>query len=472
MIKDYIALNWRRLLLILGSILSAPKTGGLSLLFVGALDDFGVNFHRSVLRKFYEEAVAPAVTNNMFEGEIKAFGDRLRLLSILHDIQTETYAAGTDMSVQPLFDITDELVVDQQRYYNFSIDKVEELFTYGSDLGPALIENAAKEFQKRIDTFVLSQLAGGVAPGNWLGQNAFITGSGQTQASLVTTAAGADLSVDGQHDAAANIGSAEIPDGTLIFAGFSSPEELGKAISLVSCTTWATDWYRITAITDSNTCSIVNWNDATAGYPIPNGDILGGLYGGRDYTLDANGDGKPTTTVPWGWEFQAAIPTTVTSANIFESLTYLTEILDKNFVPRDDRHLIAPFAVRSMLLQASELQPSGIEKLYTDTVINANVMRVAGFDIHTTHQGRFSTKVGKTTATGTGADTAEVAGTTGYCWPAIHRSFCTFALKWSESRTLQAEAQFAKLYQGLVLYGAKVPTIKKTSGAVLFAQAV
>ena len=172
-----------------------------------------------------------------------------------------------------------------------------------------------------------------------------------------------------------------------------------------------------------------------------------------------------------GWELQAAIPTTVTSSNIYEHFTYLAEILDKGFVAQDDRNIAVPFSVRSMLLQASELQPSGIEMIYTDTIRNGKVGRVAGFDIHVTHQGRFSTKVGHSTSTSQGSDTAAVAGTTGYCWPAIHKSFLTFAFKWSESRTAQAEKQFAKLYQGLSLYGAKVPIIRRTAGALLYAQA-
>ena len=247
---------------------------------------------------------------------------------------------------------------------------------------------------------------------------------------------------------------------------------MGKAVRLTSGATWATEWYRITARTDSNTVSIVNWDDSTEGYPIPNGDVLRGLYGGSDFTSDVNGDDKPTVRTGWGWEFQAAIPTTVTSSNVYEHFTYLAEILDKGFVPQEDRHIAMPFSGRPMLLQASELQPSGIEMLYTDTIVNGKVARVAGFDIHVTAQGRFSTKVGHSLATGTGGSTVLTTGTTGYCWPAVHKSFLTFAFKWSESRTVMAEKQFAKLYQGLSLYGAKVPILRRTSGAVLYAQAV
>ena len=437
----------------------------------GAIDDFGIKFHKQVLKKFYEEAITPVITNDQYEGEIKEFGDRLRLLSFLHDIQTSDYTAGTDMGVQVLFDTSEELVINQQKYYNFAIDKVEELFTYGSDIAETLIDNSSKELQRVVDNFTFNKLAEGVAAGNWLGQNARVAGGGEaTHASITTTAAGGDLSV--QCPTTSLEASAELSDGTLIYSGFTT-NDLGKAIRLTSGATWATEWYRITARTDSDTVSVVNWDDSTSGHPIPNGDILRGLYGGRDFTSDDNGDDKPTVaTRGWGWEFQAAIPTTVTSANIYEHFTYIAEILDKRFVPQTDRHCVLPFSGRPMLLQATELQPSGIEMLYTDTIVNGKVARVSGFDVHVTSQGRFSTKVGHSTSTGQGSDITLVTGTTGYCWPFVHKSFCTFAFKWSETRTVQAEKQFAKLYQGLSLYGARVPIIKRTAGALLYAQSV
>jgi len=88
---------------------------------------------------------------------------------------------------------------------------------------------------------------------------------------------------------------------------------------------------------------------------------------------DVNGDGKPTTQTGWGWEFQAAIPTTVTSATIYEHFTLLDEVLNKDLNPNEDRHVVLPFAGKTMLLQASELQPSGIEMLYTNTIVNGKI---------------------------------------------------------------------------------------------------
>ena len=438
-----------------------------------ALNDFGISFASRVLRKFYEQAITPAVTNRDYEGQVKAFGDRLRILSFLHDISTATYAAGSDMATQSLYDTSEELVIDQQKYYNFAIDKVEELFTFANDVADALVSNASKEIEKIVDNFTLAKLADGVRAGNWLGQNLrVIASAANTHASIATTAAGGTITTQVEGTASTETGTTiEAPDGTLFFSGFTA-DDTGKPIRLTSGATWATEWYRISAVTDTSTCSIVNWDDSVEGYPIPNGDVLRGLYGGRDFTSDANGDGKPTSMSGWGWEFQAAIPTTVTTTNIYDHLTMLDEILNKDLNPIEDRHFVLPFAGKTMLLQASELQPSGIEMLYTDTIVNGRVGRVAGFDIHVTSQGRFSTKVGHSTSAGVDASTVLTTGTTGYLFPAFHRSFCTFAFKWSESRTVDAESQFAKKYQGLYLYGAKVPILRRSAGAVLYSQGI
>lgn len=437
-----------------------------------AINDFGINFASRTLRKFYEQALAPVITNKDYEGEIKSFGDRIRILSFLHDIAVNDYSAGSDMGTQSLYDTTDELVIDQQKYYNFGIDKVEELFTYANDLSEALIQNASKEIEKTVDTFVLTTIANGIKAGNMLGQNLRIIASGSdTDASIATTSTGGTITLTVAGTTGTGGTAYEAGDGTLYFSGFTSAD-LGKAIRLTSGNTWATEWYRIASVTDSNTAGIVNWDDSTEGFPIPNGDVLKGLYGGRDFTSDANGDGKPTSMSGWGWEFQAAIPTTVTAATIYDALTILDEMLNKGHVPAEDRHIVLPHSGKTMLLQASELQPSGIEMLYTNTIVNGKVARVAGFDVHVTSQGNFSSSTSHSTAAGLDASCVLTAGPKGYVYPAFHRSYCTFAFKWSESRTVDAENQFAKKYQGLYLYGAKVPTLRRECAVGLYATAL
>lgn len=451
-----------------------------------ALTNFGEQFAAKVLRKFFQSAVTPSVTNTNYEGEIKKAGDRVNILSFLSDIALGDYATGTDMTTQAIVDTEDQLTVGKRKYYSFPLDRLETLFTYADDVGSTLVDNAAKALEREVDSFVLAQ-ANEAKAGNWVGVNLRVAGGGATdgtQASIATTATGGTLTVQGDstsaNDTNATITHAieNTEDGSLYFSGFTAAD-VDKPIRLTSGKTWATGWYRITAVTDSYTASITNWDGATAGDgDIPTGDVLRYLAGGSgddERTYDKNGDGKPTAVVTgagansgWGYEFQAASVTQVTATNVYECITKLAECLDRNEIPDTDRHLAVPPQMMNILRQASELQPA-IAAAYEGVVLNGKVMRVGGFDVHMAAGSRVSTRAGHASATGVGATCTTSAGTTGFLVMANHISFCTFANKWSETRVVDSENQFAKKYQGLFLYGAKVPALRRSSGATLFA---
>ena len=169
-----------------------------------------------------------------------------------------------------------------------------------------------------------------------------------------------------------------------------------------------------------------------------------------------------------GWEIQAAIATAVTASTIYDQTTLLAEVLDENEVPMEARKITVPPSGITMLRQASELQPTGIAEIFSGTVLNGRVMRFGGFDIHSAAGARVSTRTGRGTAAGFGGDLALTTGVSGYQIPANHIGFVTFADKWSESRVVDAENQFAKKYQGLFLYGAKVPDYSRKLGAILY----
>ena len=99
-------------------------------------------------------------------------------------------------------------------------------------------------------------------------------------------------------------------------------------------------------------------------------------------------------------------------------------------------------------------------------------MRIGAFDVHVATGSRLSIRAGHPLSTGSTtinpADVLKVASGNGYIIPAVHTEFMTYADKWSESRVVDAENQFAKKYQGLFLFGAKVPKYRRKFGAVLF----
>lgn len=431
-----------------------------------AFTDFGEQFAAKTLRRVYQTAVFPSITNSDYEGEIKKAGDRVNILSFPGDFSMEDYVAGTDMSTFAVFDLEDQLVVAKRKSHNFAIDRLEDLFTYVDDAADTLVENVAKSVERGIDTYVL-EFAQYAKAGNWIGIDIRVAGSAaDTEASIATTSTGGTVNIAGG-PVTFEEGTIEHGDGTSDYFGFTT-SDLGKPIRLTSGTTWATEWYRISARTDSNTVSIVNWDEATEAHDIPNGDILRGMYGGFQFTGGAaNGDGKPTTEAGWGFELQAARPTTISVSTVYEQIVKLAERLDESEIPDTDRHITGNPEFIAVLKQAAELQPA-IAMAYEGVIINGKVGRVGGFDIHMASGSRVSTRLGHSTSSGQGSDTALTDGTRAYQILANHKSYCTFAYKWAESRIVDAESQFAKKYQALHLYGALVPLIRRRAGAVLF----
>jgi hypothetical protein len=432
-----------------------------------SLSNFGEQFAAKTLRMFYQTAITPAVTNTNYEGEIRKAGDRVNILSFLSDITLGDYAANTDMNVEAIVDDEDQLIVEKRKYYNFPIDRLEDLFTYADDIDDTLVENANKVLERSIDSYVLENVQFAKA-GSWIGIDMRITGSaGDTQASITTTAAGGTLNTQSGPVNGGTVATVEHGDGSLDYSGFEDPQDIGKPVRLTSGTTWATEWYRITAVTDSNTATITNWDAATAGSDIPAGDILRGLGGGSEFTSSQNTDGKVTSEAGWGWELQAVRATTIASGTVYEQITELAEKLDRNEIPDSDRHVTGTPVFTKILKQAAELQPA-IEMAYTGVILNGHVGRVGGFMVHQAAGTRVSTRLEKSTASGQGADVSLSDGTRATMVLGNHISFCTFAYKWAESRIVDAEDQFAKKYQGLHLYGALVPAMRRKAGACLF----
>ena len=438
-----------------------------------SLSNFGEAFAANTLRKFYSNSIAPSITNSDYEGEIKKIGDRVNVLMFLEDISLLDYSVGTDMSTQHPADTEAQLTISQKKYYNFDIDSVDKQFTYVDDIDSALIDNAAKALEKEVDRFVLYKMADNIKAGNYVGINLLVIGDGaDTCVSIATSATGGSITIDmGSVNGDGTVESVNI-DGngvndTLFYGGFTAAD-IGKPVRLVSSSGYATDWYRITAASSSILATVENWDSAVSANSsglVAAGDILYGLHGAGLQNADMSEFNVASNGI--GIEFQAALPTTVSSSNVYGAIVNLKERLDNEDVPMTDRYLVIPPVMQTALLQASELQPD-IAMYHDQTVVNGKVGRVAGFEIVLATGSKLSTRAGHSKSTGQGAETVVTAGTTSYQIIAGHKSFCTFAHKWSESRVVESQLQFARLYQGLNLYGAQVLNLRRKSGACLF----
>lgn len=441
---------------------------------MATLTNFGEQFASKTLTKTYQDAVFEGIVNREYEGEIQKPGDRVNILSFLNSILLSDYAVGSDMASETIVDAEDQLIVEKRKYYNFSLDRLEDLFTYASDIPDNLINDASEVLSRTIDGYVLNKWGEEAKAGNWIGIDLVVVGSGQTMASIVTTATGGTVTLNATSNTyEGQVGTVENPrDGATYMGGFISPADLYKGFRLRSTAAFVSPWYRISGITSTISATLTEWDEATSGSDFEEGYTLRGLFGGDGKNFPKYGDGNASllTMSSLGWEIQAAAATAVSAATIYDQTTLLAESLDENEVPPDRRHLTLHPQIVTQLRQSAEMQPSGIAELYTGTVVNGRVMRVGGFDVHSAAGARLSSRAGHSTATNAGPDTdaVPVTGSVGYILAANHEGFITFADKWSESRVVDAENQFAKKYQGLFLFGAKVPRYRRKYGAVLF----
>ena len=440
---------------------------------MATLTNFGEQFASKVLEKTYSSAVFGGLVNREYEGEIKKAGDRVNILSFLNSVLLSDYVINSDMVSETIVDAEDQLIVEKRKYYNFSLDRLEDLFTYAGDIPAHLLNDASEVLARTVDTYVLNKWGEETKAGNWIGTDLVVVGSGQTMASITTTATGGTVTLNASSNTyEGQVGSVENPRDGGVYSGGFSASDLYKGFRLRSTAAFVSPWYRISGITNTVSATITEWDEATSGSDFEEGYTLRGLFGGdgKNFTKYGDGNASLLTMSSLGWEIQAAIATSVSAASAYDQITLLAEVLDENEVQPDNRHFTVHPQIITQLRQSAEMQPTGIAEIYTGTVINGKAMRVGAFDIHSAAGARVSSRAGHRTATVAGPDTdiAGVEGSVGYILAANHNGFMTFADKWSESRVVDAENQFAKKYQGLFLFGAKVPRYRRKYGAILY----
>jgi hypothetical protein len=442
------------------------------------LSNFGEQFASKVLAKFYQASVMGGITNRDYEGEIKKAGDRVNILSFLNAGELGDYVVGTDMTVAQIVDAEDQLIVEKRKYYNFSLDRLEDLFTYADNIPDTMILEHSKVLERVTDAYILDKFGSETKAGSWIGVNFLVVGAANTMASLVTSATGGTITI--VEESTVNSGLTTIVenplDGNNYFGGFEN-SMLYKGIRLVSTRAIVSPWWRISGVTDSNTVTVTEWDEATSGPDFAENYTLRGIFGGDGTTFPKYTDAAGNDVSAWvagnsgsgfGWEVQAAIATSVTSSSVYNQVTLLGQALDENEVPGESRHITFTPAVITQLKQSSTMQSSGIAEVYSGIITNGRMMRVGAFDIHEAAGARVSFRLGLSGGSGTSKDTVKTGGSAGYIFPAHHIGMMTYADKWSESRVMEPVNQFAKQYQGLFLFGAKVPKQRRKLGAVLF----
>ena len=124
------------------------------------------------------------VVNTDYEGEITAYGNVVKINEI-GDITVNDYTEGTDISIQTLDGAQKELVIDQKKYFAFSVDDVLNAQSKPKVMSAAM-RKAAFSIADTIDQHIAGLYSGaGVATSN-LGTSAtdldiYATGDGYDQ---------------------------------------------------------------------------------------------------------------------------------------------------------------------------------------------------------------------------------------------------------------------------------------------------
>ena len=288
----------------------------------------GEHFAKNVVRVYFEQAVAPEITNQDYEGTIsKGGGDRLNVLTF-GALSLKSYS-GSALTVDTPSESEGILVIDQKKAYYFQIESFARFSSYVKNPESTLIQDAGKTLAETVDTFVLAK-HGDVASGNRVGTD-YTTGTVEV---TVTTGAVA--------------GSGTTFTAAMVGLGFKA--------------TGHTSWYRIKSF--SSTTAIViedDSDDETSAY------TGGAISAGATYTIEAN----------------AAI--SLAKDTVYGYILDLRQKLDSQKVPKSDRWLVVPSAVGRLLRQANELIPA-VPTAYENVVTKGLIGMIAGFKVYENEQ--------------------------------------------------------------------------------------
>lgn len=99
------------------------------------------------------------LTNRNYEGEIRGAGDTVKIQRPVA-ITVDDYVIGSDMSLQTPTSSTLSLLIDQQKYFNFGIDDIDQVQANVDLLGPYL-DDGNYRLAKTVDEFIFQHAVEG-----------------------------------------------------------------------------------------------------------------------------------------------------------------------------------------------------------------------------------------------------------------------------------------------------------------------
>lgn len=296
------------------------------------MDNFSTNvgekFAASLITVFYEDAVAPMITNSEYEGTITGGGaDRLNILSISEDQGLQNYT-GADLTLGALKESEGTFIADQKKAYYFGIKSWDKFKSYAGDPKSDIVTQKAGELVEAVDAYILG-LYGDVAAGNRVGTN-YVTGT-----VTVTATTGAVVGVGTTFTAA------------MVGKGFKAAGQ--------------TAWYRVKTYTDATNIVIEDDLDDTA-----SAYTGGAVAGGSSYVIEA------------------ATPVTVDKTTIYSYIVDLKSKLNKSKTPKKDRWLVVNSDISGLLDKSTEFTHATVTG--DEVIRNGRIGKIAGFMVYESEQ--------------------------------------------------------------------------------------
>ena len=140
-----------------------------------------------LIEKFYAATVLAAISNTDYEGEIKSYGDRVKIRT-KPTLLINNYLVNGDLALQRPVGSSVELTIDQGKYFSAILDDVIEK---QSDINNLSIwaDDASEQMKIAVDTDVLTYLLNQANPANQGAAAGAISGSinlGTTGAPVAT----------------------------------------------------------------------------------------------------------------------------------------------------------------------------------------------------------------------------------------------------------------------------------------------
>jgi|GEM_PF-1013658 len=285
-----------------------------------------IKYNLKLIELLYNDSLYKSITNTKYEGLIKDAGDRVRVRTA-GKITLADYTKGMKLVRQELTPTTEDLIVDQQKYFSFGVDDIDK---FQNDTS-AINEYAAsskRDMAEVIDTALLDYAAKNVYFSNAVGTN-YATGTVSIAATTgVVTGTGTTF----------------------------TSAMIGGILKVVG----QTKGYLVTARASNTSITVVDQGSTT---------YTGGLF-----SLVAAGQDSFT--------IYAATVIAATKSTIYKNLVDLSTAMSGNLAPRDGRWIVVNAAVEGIIRQASEFIPA-VQSAYSGVVEYGRIGSIAGFKVYT-----------------------------------------------------------------------------------------